>query len=118
MNKEKKDTKRTSFGEYIDAIEKQLQEGFEGVISEINPITNTDFFGDEGSYDNKEGIAVTIVIHGDIDTEFTQWFSKPQATGYKQSNIFKFKQKYGKVPEVGMSVKCYVDDNNFYRIEF
>jgi len=119
MNEEKK-TKQSSFEEYIDAVEKQLKDGFKGLITEINPITNTLYFDSKGLYDEKEGYAVVVKIHDGTngDIEFSQWFSKPSAQGYTQSNVFKFKKKYNSVFKKGLAVDCYIDDNGFYRIDF
>jgi len=118
--KEEKETKQTKFeelGKYVEKTQKQLKEGFEGVIKEINPITNTDFFDSEGLYDEKEGWALTILIHGDENIEFSQWFSKPMPQGFNQSNLGKLTKEYGKI-EKGTPVKCRINENGFYEIVF
>ena len=41
---------------YVKAIEKQIDEGFIGLVTEVNPITNTDFFGAENPYMMKKTV--------------------------------------------------------------
>jgi len=114
MNEEKKENLET----YIGEIEKELEEGFVGIIREVNPITNKLFFGKENStYEEREGYAVTVEIRGSGE-EFTQWFSKPNIRGYEQSNIFAFKQKYKSIPKKSLEVECIIDENGFFRIKF
>ena len=101
---------------YVDAIEKQIDKGFIGLVTEITPCTNTVFFGAEKSvYDEKDGYSVTVKIRGD-DTEFNQWYSKPKITGWEQSNLHAFKMKYGSIPKKGMDVTCHIDENGFFKI--
>ena len=102
---------------YVKAIEKQIDEGFIGLVTEVNPITNTDFFGAEKSvYDEKNGFAVTIKVRGGEETEFSQWFSKPNIRGWEQSNLFAFNKKYGSVPKKGLEVECHIDENGFFKV--
>jgi hypothetical protein len=118
MSKEiEKKSKQTSLdlGSYIDQVEKNLREGTKGKITLITPITNTKFFKELGKFDEKDGIAVNVKTED--DTEFSQWFSIPQAQGYYQSNLYKFKQKYRDIPRLNMEVEVFIDENGFYRIK-
>lgn len=120
MSKEKKETQTTlDMGEYIEALEKKLETGFTGLITEVVPVTNAVFFKDNSkTFDEKEGISVKVKLMGSDDpVEFTQWFSKPNFRGYEQSNIYAFKKKYGCVPIKGKEVQCHIDENGFFRIQ-
>lgn len=99
----------------MEKLEKESLEGFIGLIKEVNPITNSTFFGEEGMFGEKDGYAVTIKIQGD-ETEFTQWFSKPGVRGFKQSNLYKFYTKYKSEPKKGLEVHCEIDENGFFRV--
>ena len=112
---EEKEIKQETLEGYVDAIEKQIDKGFIGLITEINNITNTDFF-DSSAYDEKEGFGITIKMRGESAEEFSQWFSKPQMRGYEQSNMYAFKKKYGCVPKKGLEVTCHIDESGFFRI--
>lgn len=119
MEKTEKNKKINTLQDILDALDKEASEGVDGVIVEINPITNTLFFGNEneGLYDEKDGYGVTVQLNNDTKTEFSMWFNKPKATGLSQSNLGLFNKRYGKAPTVGMTVRCKIDENGFYRIE-
>ena len=109
--------KQESLEGYVKELEKQIEKGFIGLISEVNPITNTLFFGEENrQYDERNGFGITIKVKGNEDVEFTQWFSKPEIRGWEQSNLYAFKQKYGSVPKKGQEVECHIDENGFFRV--
>ena len=114
--KNKEEVKATDLTQYIDNLEKQIDEGFEGIITRIENKTNVEYFK-EPLYDKKEGWVLYVKIHGAVDTEFSQWVSKPHPTGYKKSNIGKLKKKYGKI-KTGTPVECRINDNGFYEIVF
>lgn len=115
--KEINNKKQENLESYITDIEKQLVSGFKGLITEVNPITNKLFFGDAGTFDEREGIAVTTRIIGD-KTEFTQWFGKPKLRGYEQSNLYLFKKRYGFLPKKDMEIECFIDENGFFKIKY
>lgn len=102
---------------YINEIETQIATGFKGLITEVNPITNKLFFGDAGTFDERDGIAVSIRLIGD-KTEFSQWFGKPKLRGYEQSNIYLFKKRYGSLPKKDMEIECFIDENGFFKIKY
>jgi len=105
--------------ENLEAMEKSLNEGFKGLITEIEKITNVDYFKVESSYDTKEGISLHIKINGAEIETFTQWFGiVKDARGLKQSNTWAFKTKYGSYPKVGLEVDVVIDENGFYTIVF
>jgi len=96
-----------------EAIEKERV----GKITSVKEMTNKEFFGDTGRYDEKNGIELTIVLEEDEDIEFTQWFSIPdKPTGIKQSNMYAFEQKYGELPKVDLLINAFIDDNGFFRV--
>jgi len=113
---ENKEIKASDLTQYIDGIEKQIDEGFEGIITNIENKNNVEYFK-EPLYDKKDGWVISVKIHGSTDTDFSQWFSKPQPTGYKKSNISKLKKKYGKI-KIGTPVECRINDNGFYEIVY
>jgi len=113
MNK----TKQT-YLEKLDAMEEHIGKKINGIITEINEITNTKYFGVQSNYGERNGIAVTVKIIEEND-EFTNWFSMPNKNrGLEQSNIWAFKKKYNSYPKIDLQVECKIDENGFYRIDY
>jgi len=101
----------------MEAIDKQLNEGFEGFIKEVVETTNHKFFGENsGNFDERKGYALTVKLESPNGEEFKEFYSKPSIRGYKQSNIEAFRKKYGQAPKVGMKIKCHIDENGFFRV--
>ena len=121
MNKEKieienkkdaVDTNQT----FLD-LEKKLDEGFKALVVDVFEMTNHDFFGtDSGTYDEREGYAVTVKIDSPNGDTFKEFFGKPDVRGLKQSNIYAFKRKYGSYPKKGVAVLVHLDENGFFRV--
>jgi hypothetical protein len=103
--------------QYVSGIEQQLKIGFKGKIKEVTPITNTLYFKGAGSFDERDGISVVVVVDND-GQEFSNWFGKPNIRGWDQSNLYAFKKAYGSVPKVNMVVDVVIDDNGFYKIKY
>lgn len=103
---------------YVATLEDQLSKGFKGVITEIHPITSTLYFkGSEQTYDERNGIALTVVLKNDTKDEFSNWYALPNVRGWDQSNLYAFKKRYGSVPKVDMVVDVEIDDNGFFKIK-
>lgn len=117
IERKKASDKTESINDFMDKIDKELNLSIDGTITEVNPISNKLFFGDNGgTFDVREGFAVTVKIDSN-NTEFTQWFSKPDLKGYKHSNLYAFKLLYGSLPKTDLKVKCIIDDNGFFKIK-
>lgn len=118
--KEKKQKEQATLNveEYVATLEKQIDQGFKGTITEINPVTNTVYFKGAGSFDERDGIAVTVVCDDPSKTEFSNWISLPNVRGYDKSNLYAFKKRYGSAPKVNLAVDVEIDDNGFFRIRY
>jgi len=101
----------------LEEMENKIKSGFEGKIIDIEETNSDTFFEDSGTYENKEGIGVTVEIIGENDTSFEQFFARPSPLGIQKSNIFLFKKKYGKYPEVGLTVKVEINEDGFFKID-
>jgi hypothetical protein len=88
---------------------------YKGKIINVKQVTNTDFFKDEGTFDEKQGIGVTVKLN-DGDVEFSQFFAIPKILGYAKSNIGLFEKKYGSFPKDDMTVDVKINDDGFFRI--
>ena len=111
-------------GGEFSKMEKQIDAGFDGKITDIRIGNSSEMFGDKQKYDNRLGyiISVDVFMKGDngesikID-EFDTFFSKPKPQFINKSKIGAYKKKYGKYPDVNDEVRVIVDDNGFYQIE-
>ncbi len=115
--KEKKQEK-LDIETYVATLEDQLSKGFTGVITEITPITSTEYFKGAGNFDERNGIAITVVLKNETKDEFSNWIALPNVRGYDQSNLFAFKKKYKSVPKIDMTVEVEIDENGFFKIKF
>ena len=113
MTKEKTEQKNLNIE--MEAIEQQLIEGINGTIKEINEKTNLEYYGVD-TYNTRKGVEIIVLL--DQGEEISEWYStEVDPRGLKQSNIYKFKLKYGKYPEVGMSIKAILNEEGFFRID-
>jgi len=120
MEKKTKEKKQETLDieTYVATLEDQLSKGFKGVITEIHPITSTLYFKGAGQYDERNGIAVTVVLNNETKDEFSNWIALPNVRGYDQSNLYAFKKRYGSVPKIDMTVDVEIDDNGFFKIKY
>ena len=120
MNKEDAPKKEAgiTYQEKLIEMEKALQTGYEGVITDITEMTNFEYFKVKGSYGEKDGIQITVLLNSPEKETFTQWYSVPDKTrGLEQSNMYRFKQKYGDYPKKSIPVSVFIDENGFYKIQ-
>ena len=92
-----------------------------GKINKITPMTNKEYFGDEGVFGEKDGIELEVTIEDpknkDFKETFTQWISIPTSfRGVEKSHMYLFEQRYGERPKEDLIVNVVLDDNNFFRI--
>lgn len=107
--------------EKLEAMEKALDEGFKGLITETTETTNEKFFksdekGTAGIYDIRDGMEVTIKLNSPNGETFNQFFGLPKTTGLKQSNLALFKKRYGSYPKKGLEVDVVLSDEGFFRV--
>ena len=111
-----KETKQT-YIEKIDAMEKHLGEGYEGLILTVKEKTNSEYFGDKSKYGTRNGLELTVKVNGETPEEFTQWMGIPdKMRGLQQSNLYAFKQKYGNYPIKGQKIDVCIDENGFFKV--
>lgn len=96
------------------AIEK-INEGFEATVENVKTMTNTEYFGDKGMYDERVGTAIYCKV--ETGDEFSVWYNMPKMVGLKKSNIHAFIEKYKGIPKKGMKVKAIINDDGFFEIE-
>jgi hypothetical protein len=123
MTKEKKEVvmkqMELSIESFMGDMEKQIEQGFVGIITEVTPVTNSVYFKDDtGKFIERDGWAVMVELQDGTHQAFSSWFSKPSMRGLESSNMWAFKQKYGRWPTVNLQVKAKIDENGFFRIEF
>ena len=110
MNKEK----QVNLNIEMEAIEQKLVEGIDGNITKIEETNNHTFFDSE-SFEKREGYGIYVIL--DNGEEISEFYSKLDSPrGFKQSNMYLFKQKYGKYPEEGMKIKAVLNEEGFFRI--
>ena len=110
--------KQTNLFEDIEKLEQQIEKGFKGKITYIEESDSDTFFGDVALYENKKGYCVEVEVESEPDNIiFKQFYAIPKATGLNQSNIIKFKNRYGKYPELNMIVDVIISDDGFFKIK-
>lgn len=111
-------TKKTTLVDKLDAMEKALEEGYKGIITDIKEATNEEYYGTKGTYSKREGLEVSVKIDREDGNgeEFDQFFALPKTTGLRQSNIGLFKKRYGSFPKVGIKVDVVINDDGFFRV--
>jgi len=98
-------------------VSEAVEESWTGLITKVVEVTNTDYYGEEGIYGEKQGIAIYVKLNSPNGEEFDIWYNIPTALqGIVQSNIYKFEEKYGKIPEKGMEVDVVLNENGFFEI--
>ena len=111
-------------GGEFSRLEKQLEAGFDGKITDIVKGASAEFYGDKQQFDNKIGYILTIdlFMKGDkgesikFDT-FETFLPKPKPQFLKKSKLGAYKEQYGKYPDINDEIRIFVDDNGFYQIE-
>ena len=104
--------------EKLEKMKVAFEQGFKGTITNVEEVTNREFFKDKGSYDEKNGIAITVKLNTDDGAEFKNFMAIPSTLGYAKSNIGMFEKKYGSYPKENMEVDVIINDDGFYRIVF
>jgi hypothetical protein len=94
-----------------------LDEGWKGLIIDVNPSRSREFFGTD-TYDDREGYKVTVKIQSANGDSFTQFFAFPDIRGITKSNLYAFEKKYKSVPRKGLEVDVIINDNGFFEIVF
>jgi len=100
----------------LDKIEKALSDGLEAEITEVSETTSFKFYNRENFEDRK---GLKVVCTGKDDLEISQFFTvTDHVQGLKQSNLYAFKERYGKWPVAGMKVQLKLDEEGFWRIDY
>lgn len=124
MTKEKEKNKENDaifIQKHLETIEKELATTLKGKIIDIVKTTSKIYFKDKGIYNEKLGFMLVVKVESQVDenVEFTQFMSLPEkTTGLIKTNVYAFKQKYGKYPELNMAIDVNIDENGFYKIMF
>jgi hypothetical protein len=124
MTKEKEKNKESDaifIQTHLEKVEKELSTALKGKIIDIVRTTSKIYFKDKGIYNEKLGFMLVVKVESQLNerAEFTQFMSLPEkTTGLLKTNVYAFKQKYGKYPELNMMVDVYIDENGFYKIQY
>jgi len=111
-----KKTEQT-YVERLEAVEKTIKEGDKGLIVDVQEQTNVTYFKVSQNYGEKPGIAVFVKINSPNVETFSQWFHLSEnPRGFEKSNIFLFKNRYGKFPQKGVEVDVKINSEGFYEI--
>ena len=113
MNKQKVDNS-VLYAE-LEAIEKQLLEGIEGIVTDVTKTTNHIFFNKD-AFEEREGFSVTAMLSN--DEEISELFGIPQPRGLVKANLHAYKVQYGEYPQEGQKIKAKINDDGFYRIVY
>lgn len=98
-------------------MEADYDKEYSGKITDIAETSNEDFFKDEGTFDKRTGLAVSVVFTvGEDDVTLNQFFGFPKVQGMKQSNLALFKKKYGSYPKKNQEVTVKLNEDGFFRI--
>ena len=116
MNKEEKtqNVDAKPIWDKLEEAEKKVNEGFDAVITNVEPMTNDEYFGTSG-YDVRDGMKITLKVEN--DETFDTWYSTPSVRGVEKSNVFAFKKKYGSYPKPELPVTVIIGDNGFFKIK-
>jgi hypothetical protein len=95
----------------IEELIKKVEGGYTAKITAIEKTTSEEFFG-KTKYEDREGYSVTFQLE-EIDYEWTEFFNIPKPLGIEESKIYKFKNKYGELPKVGLKVTAGTVEGNF-----
>jgi len=118
MKEEKEETKQAYLIK-LETIEKTRKEGDKGLIIGVTEQINTDYFGVMNNYGEKNGITIEVKINSPDGETFTEWFNLSESIrGFEKTNIFAFKEKYGKFPQKGVEVDVKIDTNGFFKIDY
>jgi len=101
----------------LEEMEKRINEGFRGKIVDIKDTDSDAFYGENSTYKNSIGIGITVEVLGEDKTTFEQFFARPSPLGIQKSNIYNFKKKYKKYPEIGLTVNVIVNEDGFFKID-
>lgn len=108
---------QTKLEEKLVKMKEAFEKGYKGKITEVKATTNTDFFGDEGRYDTKDGVSIKVqIIDSPDDATFDQFMAIPSTLGYPKSNIGCFERKYKSYPKENIEVDIVINDEGFYKI--
>jgi len=109
---------QTKLVDKLEQMEKALDEGYSGLITNIEETTNEEYFGEEtkGTYTQRKGLKISVKIDSPEGAEFDQFFAFPKITGLRQSNIGLFKKRYGSFPKKGLKVDVIINEDGFFRV--
>jgi hypothetical protein len=109
--------KKLEYVKKLEKLEEAFDDGYDGIITAINEITNTKYYGTISNYGERNGISIEVKLESPDGEKFSQWMSIPEnLRGTIKSNIYAFKRKYGKYPQKGMKVEAVLDEDGFFRI--
>ena len=118
QNKEREKSMSTKQAKIFDDLIKLEKEAYDIDTAKINKIvemTNHQYYNST-EYEKRNGLLIECISKKDGDL-FKQWFAIPESPkGYKHTPLYKFKEKYGKYPIVGLDVETKIDEKGFWRI--
>lgn len=111
MSKEK----QTELEEKYTQLKNALDEGWNGIITEVTPTDSNTYFKNT-NYDNRKGYAITVKLNSPNGEVFNEFFSLPDIRGITKSNLYAFEKKYKTVPKKGLEVEVLLNDDGFFKI--
>lgn len=104
--------------EKMEKFEEEASKIYDGKIVGIVKKTNIDYFPAHVQHDRERvGFMLIIEIQNKDKDKFDLWWSIPEnPQGYKMSNVYAFKKKYGSYPTEGQKVKVQIGSKGFYEI--
>ena len=98
---------------------KQLDETWDGLILNVTPTTSREFYGETGTYENRNGYSIEVKLQSPNGEIFKQFMSTPNdIRGLQKTNVHAFYKKYGSVPTKGMTITAKLNDSGFFEIVF